>query len=182
MFSTMRKVEAETVLHPVRLRILQAFLGGRELTAGQLAERLPDVPQATLYRHLGVLAGGGILAVVRENRVRGAVERVYGLPDGAALVKGADLEGVTPEEHLRHFATFLAALQGEFVRYLARPGADPAADGVGYRLFALTLTDEEFASFLAELGALVERAAANPPAPGRRRRAFARITLPLEGQ
>lgn len=175
----MRKVDA--VLHPIRLRIVQAFLGSPTLTTRQLAERLPDVPQATLYRHLGTLADNGIIVVERENRVRGAVERVYRLPEGSASLTGPDLEGTPPEEHLRHFTTLLAALQGEFVRYLGRPGIDLAADGVGYRSFALNLTDEEFTAFLAEIGEVVGRAAANPPAPGRKRRAFTRITMPLEG-
>ncbi|MEO3784059.1 helix-turn-helix domain-containing protein [Actinocorallia sp. B10E7] len=176
----MRKVDV--VLHPIRLRIVQAFLGSGTLTTRQLAERLPDVPQATLYRHLGTLAENGILVVERENRVRGAIERVYSLPADSASLTGADLEGATPEEHLRYFATFLAALQGEFTRYLSLPETDLVADGVGYRTFALNLTDEEFTAFMAELGEVVARAAANPPAPGRRRRAFARITMPLEGR
>lgn len=170
------------VLHPIRLRILQAFLGSPTLTARQLAERLPDVPQATLYRHLGTLHDNGVVVVERENRVRGAVERVYRLPEGSASLAGPDLEDSSPEEHLRYFATFLAALQGEFARYLGRPGADPVPDGVGYRSFALNLSDEEFAAFLAEIGEVVGRAAANPPAPGRRRRVFTRITMPSEEQ
>jgi hypothetical protein len=32
---------ADLLLHPVRLRILQALLGGRDLTTSQLGELLP---------------------------------------------------------------------------------------------------------------------------------------------
>ncbi|MFF5213103.1 helix-turn-helix domain-containing protein [Streptosporangium sp. NPDC000396] len=173
----MRKVEA--ILHPVRLRILQAFIGRKTLTVRDLADLLPDVPQATLYRHLGTLADAGVLQVVEERRVRGAVERVFALPDTSAALTGADLEGATPEDHLRYFATFLAALQGEFARYLGRPGIDLAADGVGYRTFTVNLTDEEFLAFMASLNELVTKAVSNPPAPGRRRRVFARVVMPL---
>lgn len=42
---------ARLIGHPVRLRVIIA-LGGRTLTTKQLAEALPDVAQATLYRHV----------------------------------------------------------------------------------------------------------------------------------
>ena len=77
---------ADLVLHPVRLRILQAFLGGRHLTTGDLARELPDVAQAGLYRHVRSLAEGGVLEVVRERQVRGAVERTYALRQENAWV------------------------------------------------------------------------------------------------
>ena len=51
----------ELVLHPVRLRIVQAFLGTPSLTTAQLRERLPDVPAATLYRQVATLVEGGLL-------------------------------------------------------------------------------------------------------------------------
>ena len=43
---------AGLLLHPVRLRIVQAFLGGRRLTTAQLRTALPDVSPATLYRQV----------------------------------------------------------------------------------------------------------------------------------
>lgn len=66
----MSNARANLLLHPVRLRIVTAA-AGRELTAADLAAALPDVPQATLYRHLKRLVDGGMLAVVAENPVRG---------------------------------------------------------------------------------------------------------------
>ncbi|MGH9123627.1 MAG: helix-turn-helix domain-containing protein [Acidimicrobiales bacterium] len=35
---------ADLLLHPVRLRIIKAFLGDRALTTAQLAAELDDVP------------------------------------------------------------------------------------------------------------------------------------------
>jgi len=68
---------ADLLLHPVRLRIVQAFLGDRALTTGELRAELPDVPPASLYRHIARLVDAGVLGVVSERRVRGAVERTY---------------------------------------------------------------------------------------------------------
>ncbi|GAA4229115.1 DNA-binding transcriptional ArsR family regulator [Streptosporangium album] len=69
----------ELFAHPVRLRIVHAMSGGRILTTSQLCARMPEVTKATMYRHVGLLADAGILAVDGEQRVRGAVERRYRL-------------------------------------------------------------------------------------------------------
>jgi DNA-binding transcriptional ArsR family regulator len=169
----------DVVLHPVRLRIVQAFIGHESVTVRDLAKQLPDIPQATLYRHLGTLVDGGVLRVVQERKVRGTVERVYALPDTSATLLAADLDNASPEDHLRYFANFLSALQGEFARYLGRDRIDLVADGVGYRTFTVNLTDEEFVTFMTSLNELVAKAAANPPSPDRHRRAFARVVMPL---
>ena len=51
--------------------LVLALAAQQEMTTAQLAERLPDVAHATLYRHVAVLAEGGGLEVVDERRVRG---------------------------------------------------------------------------------------------------------------
>ena len=70
---------ADLLLHPVRLRVVKAFLGDRALTTAQLAAELSDVPAGSLYRHISRLTKAGVLHVVAERRVRGAVERTYAL-------------------------------------------------------------------------------------------------------
>src|SRR3954463_11277591 len=117
--STMRTVEvgmasADLLLHPVRLRVVQAFLGARTLTARVLRAELPDVPAASLYRHVGVLAEAGVLAVVGERKVRGAAERSYRLVPEAASVGAGDAAAMSPEQHRRAFATFVAGLLADF--------------------------------------------------------------------
>src|SRR3712207_613879 len=141
---------ADLLLHPVRLRIVQAFLGERTLTTAELGAELDDVPTASLYRHVGLLADAGVLAVAGERRVRGAAERRYRLVVEAA---SADPEGMTAEDHRRAFATFVAALLADLDRYLHRAGTslDPVADGLGYRQAALWLDDQELGELLAEL-------------------------------
>ena len=61
---------ADLVLHPVRLQIIQAFLGDRALTTSQLQSEIPEVPAASLYRHVGRLVHAGVLAVVGVARWR----------------------------------------------------------------------------------------------------------------
>lgn len=176
---------ADLILHPVRLRILQSFLGGRRLTTGDLARELPDVPQAGLYRHVSRLAEGGVLEVVGERQVRGAVERTYALRQENAWLDADALTAIGREGQSVAFATFAAALMAAYDRYLAAGetagGTDPARDGVSYSMNAWWLTDEEYLDFMRELAALVAPRAANGPAEGRRRRLAASAFFPLTG-
>ena len=64
---------AELLLHPVRLRIIGAFLGDRKLTTADLQAELPDVPPTSLYRHLGHLIDGFEAAI--EIQDAEAIER-----------------------------------------------------------------------------------------------------------
>jgi Helix-turn-helix domain len=172
----------DLLLHPVRLRILQAFLGDRELTTSDLARELADVPAGSLYRQVALLADAGVLQVVAERRARGAVERTYALQLSAAEVGAGETTAMSPEEHRRAFTAFVAGLLGDFDRYLDSGKPDLARDGVGYRMSAMWLTDNEFTEFTTELAALFRSRLANAPGNGRRRRIAASIFLPAPGQ
>lgn len=170
----------DVVLHPVRLRIAQAFLGGRTLTTAQLAEALADVPTATLYRHIGALAEGGVLEVAAQRRVRGAVERTYRLREAAVSVDADAAAAMSVEEHRQAFLVFVLNLLGEYDRYLGAGDVDLARDGVGYRVHALHLSDEELAGLVADLRAVLLPRLALEPAPGRRRRLVSTVLLPAD--
>ncbi|HKF35276.1 MAG TPA: helix-turn-helix domain-containing protein [Ktedonobacteraceae bacterium] len=172
---------ADLILHPVRLRLLAA-LAHRQLTARQLSELLPDIPQATLYHQLGKLTRSGLLRVVSERQVRGAVEKLYALDEKNTAIGPADLENATREDHLRYFTIFVAMVLGDFTRYLHQeaPDApiDPFADGVSYSEGPLYLSDDEFAQAATALRQALLPFMSNEPAPHRRRRLLTTIVFP----
>jgi len=170
--------KAELILHPVRMRII-VVVARRQLTARQLGELLADVPQATLYHHLGLLTRGGILRVVEERPVRGTVEKVYALASDAHVAEG-DIAHATPEDHMRYFTAFVAGLLADFARYLRRDVINLAADGVGYHQMVLYLSDEELKQFGAALNGVLLPLLANEPSPGRERRLLSTILMPDE--
>jgi DNA-binding transcriptional ArsR family regulator len=169
----------ELLLHPVRLRLVHAFAGGRSLTTAQLAARLSDVSQATVYRHVATLAEAGILEVAEEQRVRGFVERHYRLRRSGAAVTPARAAAATKDEHRRAFATATAVLLAEYEQYLDRPGSDPAADQVGYRQHAIWLSDDERAELIEGLRAAILPVLGNGPDPGRAPYLLSPILFPL---
>jgi len=173
---------ADLLLHPVRLRIVQAFLGERALTTSQLAAELDDVPLGSLYRHVGLLAKAGVLHVVAEQRVRGAVERTYVLRTAAAQVDPDEIAAMTPEDHRHAFMAFVAGLLAEADRYLTSGNPDPARDGAGYRMAALWLSDAELTELLHDLARIIQPRLANLPTKTRRRRVVAGVILPAPKQ
>jgi Helix-turn-helix domain len=169
---------ADLLLHPVRLRIVQAFLGDRALTTLQLRAELPDVPAASLYRHVALLVDAGVLAVAAERRVRGALERTYMLRVAAAGIGLNELAEMSADEHRQAFMGFVAALLADFDRYLARGDVDLLRDGVTYRLAGMWLDDAEFTDLLHELARVLQPRLANAPKPGRQRRILGTVLLP----
>ncbi len=169
---------ADLLLHPVRVRIVEAFLGDRALTTSELRAELADVPPASLYRHVARLVGAGVLAVVAERRVRGAVERTYVLRLSAATIGADQFSSMSADEHRQAFMAYVAGLLGDFDRYLASGDIDPLRDGVRYNLAGLWLSDTEFTELMQDLVRVLQPRLANPPAPGRRRRILGTVLLP----
>jgi hypothetical protein len=169
---------ADLLLHPVRLRIVKAFLGDRALTTGQLAAELDDVPAGSLYRHVALLAKAGVLQVVAERRVRGAVERTYTLRQFAARISPDEAKRMSAEEHAQAFMVYVAGMLADADRYLAAGQPDPARDGADYQVGALWLDDAEFAELLRDLSVVFGPRLGNPPAPGRKRRMVYTVFLP----
>jgi hypothetical protein len=170
---------ADLLLHPVRLRVVKAFLGDRELTTNQLASELSDIPVGSLYRHVSVLARAGVLQVVAERRVRGAVERTYALRQAAAQMRPEEVSAMSREEHTQAFIAFIAGLLSDFDRYVSSVAFDPVRDVAGYRLAGMWLTDAEYGEFLRDLVDIALPRVANDPGGGRRRRLFYQVLLPV---
>jgi DNA-binding transcriptional ArsR family regulator len=157
----------DLLLHPVRLRIVQALTGGQELTTTQLCTRLPDVSKVTVYRQVAPLVDGGFLDVAGEQRVRGAVERRYRLRQDRPVIDAGAAAAMTLEDHRRGFGVAMAVLIAEFDAYLDRDGADPVTDGVSYRQGVFWLSPDERAELTRAMLGVLRKLAADEPGPGR---------------
>ena len=170
----------ELLLHPVRLRVVHAMTGNGTHTTSDLCARLPEIPKTTVYRHVGVLADAGVLEVVEERRVHGAVERHYRLRHERTLIDADLAASMSLDDHRRGFAAAMAATVAEFNAYLDREDADPTADQVSYRQGMLWLSSEEITSMIEELRAVLAARAANEPTSDRRPYLMNAILFPTE--
>lgn len=174
----MKETKVNIMLHPVRMRIIQTLIGDRKLTMQQINEQLPEVPQATMYRHLNKLLTGGILKIVEENQIRGTLEKVYSLTDNASLMTREDIESATKEDHFKYFFTFLLNLLGEYEKYLDQESYDIINDGVSFRQASAYLTDDEFLELMKEITISLMKVLENKPQNGRKLRTIATIVIP----
>ncbi|MEI6624314.1 MAG: helix-turn-helix domain-containing protein [Actinomycetes bacterium] len=184
--------------HPIRLRIVMALVGDRQLTTYEIAEEMPDVPTATLYRHIAALSDAGVLDVVAERRVRGAVERTFALRPGGGLVGQAGAAKMTQEEKSAAFGVFAAGLIAAYDGYLANPDAggqlaeadwqnldwddsrtdvgEAAKEAAGYRALALYLDVNDLTTMAEALKAALEPYFA--PVEGKQRVLFGTVFIP----
>ena len=172
--------KVDLLLHPVRLRIVHALAGGRTRTTKELCASLVDTSAATIYRQVALLVEGGLVEVVGEQRVRGAVERRYRLHETRLAIEPEAAAAMSLEDHRQGFAAAIAALLADFNAYLDRGGADPTTDLVGYTQVPLWLSREELLEAIAEMRRLIARVAANGPTSGRTLYLFSPIVFPIE--
>ena len=133
---------AEVVMNPVRQRIFQYFLLHETGTVKDIKKALPDVPSASLYRHVKILADSSILVVVGENRIRGTVESIYRL-NKSTMSAG--------EESGNAVQMSLLSICAAFAKYFSGGNADPERDMLLFTNCTLLLTDGEFSDFLSEI-------------------------------
>lgn len=165
---------AKIIMNPVRQRIVQYLILHDKATPGEIHKALSDVPQASLYRHIKVLLEAGGIEVLEEKKVRGTIERTYG------LVKQPFVEEPGQQEIAAMIQTSLMSLMVTFQQYFAREGVDSKKDMLGFSTATLMLSDEEFAELMRRLGGVLSDYVSNEPGPERRPRRFTTISSPCE--
>ena len=164
---------AEVVMNPVRQRIFQYFLLHETGTVKELKKALPDIPNASLYRHVKILADHSLLTVVGENRIRGTVESVYRLNKDAMS---------TEDESGNAVQMALLGICASFAKYFAGGNVDPKKDMLLLTNCTLLLTDEEFMGFLSEINEIALKYMKVEPAEGCKTRQITLISAPTNEQ
>lgn len=149
----MKEDIAGVFMNPVRQRILQYLLVHEKGTVKEMKKDLPDVPNASLYRHVKVLNDYEFILVTEEHKIRGTVENVYQLNRAALEVDDEDGTAVQMS---------LLSLCASFAKYFASGHADPRKDLLMLTSCTLTLNDEDFIQFLKELNEVAEKYMSKP--------------------
>lgn len=145
------------LLHPVRMRIVQELSAADTATARQLALALPDVAQASLYRHLKALVQDSILEICSEVPVRGTLERTYRLSHNP--LRELDEQGAKlPNSQLLNlFYSFMLSQLRDCASYLGEENLAVETDRFGFRSWLLNFDDENLARFIADFASLLQR-------------------------
>ncbi len=161
---------AEIVMNPVRQRIFQYFLLNETGTVKDVRKALSDVPSASLYRHVKILADSSILMVVGENRIRGTVESVYQLNKDAMT---------TEDESGNAVQMSLLSICASFAKYFAGDDVNPKRDMLLFTNCTLLLTDEEFSGFLSEINEVAVKYMKKEAVEGSKTRQITLISSPV---
>lgn len=177
----MSLAKVDLIMHPVRFRILQT-LAGATLTTQEIDDRLPDVPKSSIYRHLKLLLAGEMIAIAEKRLVNGIQEKTYRLAQRPYL-SAEDVTGMTADDHLRTFTTYVMTLLQGFADYLDTAGESPdfLADRVGYTEVAFWADDAEMDAFQTALNQVILPLLPNDAdgGNGRCRHKIALITHPI---
>ena len=178
----MNTSKIDLIIHPVRLRILQA-IGTDKVNTQTIADRLPDIPKSSIYRHLKLLLSGDFVVVAETEAVRGTVEKFYQLAQRPYLGP-EEMSNLTADEHLHYFNVYLMALQQSFAAYLQAAEAtatklDLLQDRVGYTELSFFATTAELDALFAAINQAVQTLLQNRPESGRQRHKLVTITHPL---
>lgn len=171
-------------IDPIDSRIIMEITEKETATAKQLAKTLTDIPQATLYRHLGKMVENSVLRVAEERPVRAVVEKVYAMGIPPAQDISRLLEENRGDVYLNLFAQFSAALMREFADYAARDDINILKDGSGFSTGPIAVNLEELEELMIKIGALLApyRTPEQVVKPGRKIHSLAIvITPPKEG-
>ncbi|MFB7159860.1 helix-turn-helix domain-containing protein [Lysinibacillus sp. NPDC056232] len=150
--------KAEVLMHPVRMKILQALMHDKEegLSTLEMISIIKDVPQATLYRHIQILMDESIIKIVKERKVRSVTEKFYALNEGAEKLSQEDWTQLTIKQKLNYVSNYQLALLSQYQNYLnLLDEEERLTDLSTFSFIDLTLTTDQFVSFENELNDLI---------------------------
>lgn len=150
--------KAEVLMHPVRMKILQALNKEEGLSTLEMITVIKDVPQATLYRHIQILVDENIIKIVKERKVRSVTEKYYALNEGAAKLSKEDWTQLTIKQKLNYVSYYQLALLSQYQNYLTSlDEKESTADFATFSFLDLSLTNDQFMNFENELNDLVTK-------------------------
>lgn len=167
--------KVDVILNPVRIRIIQYASQNQPMTVAQLANALPDVSKATLYRHLRILTENQILQVVGEEKIRGTFEQSYSL--NRSKINATGQESRSELQVLVY--SMLAKLIAEFTQYFNRDLITPVEDKLFLSTNIFNLDNDDFDSFTQEIFAIIEKYSRLPVKENSKMRMITVVSSPV---
>lgn len=158
-------------MNPIRQRILQVILEKQEASSSLILDEMPDVPRASMYRHIKHLLDAGVIKVVREIPKRGSLEKVYTF----STPSERDTSNAATNQMIQ---TALLSLSSDFSRYLSDEKNDPVKDLLTVGSAVVLASDEELTEFISEYGKLLQKFLQNKPENNRKARKITFISSP----
>jgi len=170
----------KALMNPIRIKIYLYIQNNERATTGELAKHLPEVAQATLYRHISKMVKEEILCIESENKIRGVFEKTYvikndPLDDIEKIVEDKDREQLF---NLCH--SFTMSILSTFDKYLNQEEFDLREDKIGFRTTPMYMTDEESDEFIKGMHELISKYSSNESSDDKRLKQYSYAFLPAD--
>ncbi|EQG65421.1 bacterial regulatory, arsR family protein [Clostridioides difficile DA00154] len=139
---------AKLILNPARLRILQYIRLYGSVRTSDIVKYLNDIPRATVYHHVKILEENNMIEVIKENRVRGTIEKVYALKEYTTSMEGETFVALS--------TAFYVVLMQEMNEYFSRKEQDHKKDNVFFSSALLYMSDNEYENLLKSIADLLK--------------------------
>ncbi|EGT3798364.1 helix-turn-helix domain-containing protein [Clostridioides difficile] len=139
---------AKLILNPARLRILQYIRLHGSVRTSDIVKYLNDIPRATVYHHVKILEENNMIEVIKENRVRGTIEKVYALKEYTTSMEGETFVALS--------TAFYVGLMQEMNEYFSRKEQDHKKDNVFFSSVLLYMSDNEYENLLKSIADLLK--------------------------
>lgn len=152
--------KVEILMHPVRMKILQALMRDKEngLTPLEMVEIIKEVPKATLYRHIQILLDACIIRVLKERKVKSVSEKYYTLNENEARLNVKEWKKASHQEKLDYVSYYQLSVMSQYQSYLEKlENQNCPEDGATFSLVELKMSDERFKQFESELTELMTK-------------------------
>lgn len=110
-------MDYKTLLHPYRF-LITASLGEKAATVKELQDKLPNIPQATMYRSIQKLTEANIIKPISEKKFKGAVQVTYGLN---ISMEKMHMEGESVETYLNAaYTVFFSYVHNKIAEHMTK--------------------------------------------------------------
>ncbi len=173
-------VDPKILLHPERLQILSE-LSTHPRTTKWLQAQLPNIAQASLYRHIKTLSSADVIRVAQTAKINGAEEKSYILNQEMTQADPDHIERMSGDELTAYFNIFVANLARILARFARHsPIGTRQSSGLSFNQVTLHLTTEQLNDLKSRMSDLVQDVAAQQNLKTGRPYFLASTTLPME--
>ena len=167
--------ELEKLLgNPVAYRILQIVAAEKTATTFTIADKMPDISRATVYRYCKRMADNDILETISEDKIRGQICRTYAV---SRVTISGDEE---TNDYMTAALLFLRQASRKYEAYFSKNNIDTKRDKLFMVSPDLNLDDKTYNELCDRMKALLSEYSARKPAPGSRIRNLYLMSAPDE--
>ncbi|MCP1103330.1 hypothetical protein M2454_001418 [Aequitasia blattaphilus] len=168
----------DCLMNPIMGKIYMNLSGGKEMTAKQLAQLHPDIPQTTLYRYIKRMLTEGVIKTVKETPVRGTIERTYALAIDFKAGIASIVDDNSGEAYMALFMQYISGLTKLFGDYCKKSDIDIKGDISFFNAVPIYISDEELEEAIRQMDEIAAKIMENKPSKERKLRTLGTILTP----